>query len=392
MSRGVAWLAGATHSAREGGENPPRTRRRNGWRIILPSPNQRRHWILQLQIWEGRFGRPKSEDLRSLCAVPSRLGNTVRHADVTHLVMRIMRRIKFHLVIVVIAPIAMIASTTTASDFASAVLSYVPGSNPASGFTNPLVALGPPERMTGEGFTPGAVTPFHPCFSNDEIVSIGAGGQLTLAFDPPLRNQPNNPFGIDFIVFGNSFFTDAAYPTGTVAALAWDGGTIQVSADGITWVTVANTLADGLFPTMGSVDAAPYSPTVGAIATDPNKPVDPSWTAATLAGKSFAELVEIYAGSAGGAGVDLATVGLTEVIAVRILVPSGIHPNVEIDSVARVRSTGSAADIDHNGFVDGADLAAVLSAFGTDSPAADINQSGLVDGSDLAAVLAGWTI
>lgn len=277
-----------------------------------------------------------------------------------------------------------------ANDFATTVLSYVAGSNPANGFTNPLVALGPPERFTGEGIAPGVVTPFHPCFGTNEIVSIGAGGQLTLGFDPPLRDDAMNPFGIDFIVFGNSFFTDAAFPSGVVGALAADGGRIQVTADGVTWITIENVLADGLCPTMGWVDAPPYSQTNGVIATDPNTPVDPAWTAASLSGKTYDELVDIYDGSAGGAGVDLASVGLTQAIAVRILVPTGFHPNVEIDAVARVHTTGNPADIDGNGLINGADLAIVLSAFGTASSGADIDGNGIVNGSDLAAVLAGW--
>ena len=297
----------------------------------------------------------------------------------------------FRVAIAIFVALGLIALPTSASDFANNVLSYVAGSNPANGFTNPLVALGPPERFTGEGIAPGAVTPFHPCFGTNEIVSIGAGGQLTLSFDPPLRDQANNPFGIDFIVFGNSFFTDAAYPNGVVGALAADGGTIQVSADGITWISIPNVFADGLCPTMGWVDGGAYAATNGVIATDPNTPVDPTWTAASLSGKTYDELVGIYDGSAGGAGVDLASVGLTQAIAVRIIVPTGIHPNVEIDAVARVHASGNPADIDGNGLVNGADLAAVLTAFGTASSAADIDHSGLVDGLDLAAILAGWS-
>ena len=297
----------------------------------------------------------------------------------------------FRVAIAIFVALGLIALPTSASDFATNVLSYVAGSNPANGFTNPLVALGPPERFTGEGISPGAVTPFHPCFGTNEIVSIGAGGQLTLGFEPPLRDQANNPFGIDFIVFGNSFFTDAAYSSGVVGALAADGGTIQVSADGITWISIPNVFADGLCPTMGWVDGGAYAATNGMIATDPNTPVDPTWTAASLSGKTYDELVDIYDGSAGGAGVDLASVGLTQAIAVRIIVPTGIHPNVEIDAVARVHASGNPADIDGNGLVNGADLAAVLTAFGTASSAADIDHSGLVDGLDLAAILAGWS-
>ncbi len=297
----------------------------------------------------------------------------------------------FRIAIAIFVSFGLVALQTSAGDFANTVLSYVAGSNPANGYTNPLVALGPPERFTGEGIAPGAVTPFYPCFGTNEIVSIGAGGQLTLGFDPPLRDQANNPFGIDFIVFGNSFFTDAAFPSGVVGSLASDGGTIQVSADGINWMTIPNVFADGLCPTMGWVDAPAHSQTNGVIASDPHTPVNPVWTAASLSGKTYGELVDIYDGSAGGAGVDLASVGLTQAIAVRFIVPTGFHPNVEIDAIARVRSSGNPADIDGNGLVNGADLAAVLTAFGTASSAADIDHSGLVDGLDLAAILAGWS-
>jgi len=302
-----------------------------------------------------------------------------------------MQRFFSRVALAILVTLCLLTLPTSAEDFANTVLSYVAGSNPANGFTNPLVALGPPERFTGEGIAPGVVTPFHPCFSTNEIVSIGAGGQLTLSFDPPLRDQANNPFGIDFIVFGNSFFTDAAYPNGVVGALASDGGIIQVTADGVTWVTIANAFADGLCPTMGWVDAPPYSQTNGTIASDPNTPVDPVWTASSLSGKTYGELLQIYDGSAGGAGVDLASVGLTQAIAVRIIVPTGIHPNVEIDAVARVHASGNPADIDGDGLINGLDLAAVLSAFGTASSAPDIDRSGLVDGLDLAAILAGWS-
>lgn len=301
-----------------------------------------------------------------------------------------MERIGFHFVITVIT-FVFAGKCARAADFANAVLSYSPGTNPANGFTNPLVALGAPERFTGEGIAPGAVTPFQPCFGTNEIVSIGAGGQLTLAFSPPLRDDPRNPFGIDFIVFGNSFFTDSSYPSGGVGALAADGGTIQVSADGTTWITVTNVLADGLFPTMGSIDTSPYSQVIGQIATDAHKPVNPSWTAASLHGKSYGELVDIYAGSAGGAGVDLASIGVTEVVAVRVVVPSGLHPNVEIDAISRVFPLPAPADLNGDGVVNATDLTLLLAAFGTSLRAADIDQSGMVDGLDLAAVLAGWS-
>jgi hypothetical protein len=46
--------------------------------------------------------------------------------------------------------------------------------------------------------------------------------------------------------------------------------------------------------------------------------------------------------------------------------------------------------VDGSGTVDGADLAAVLAAWGSADPAADVNDSGTVDASDLAVILAAW--
>ena len=49
-----------------------------------------------------------------------------------------------------------------------------------------------------------------------------------------------------------------------------------------------------------------------------------------------------------------------------------------------------AGDLDGNGAVDAADLAALLGAWGTSDAAADIDASGSVDAADLAALLGGW--
>lgn len=48
------------------------------------------------------------------------------------------------------------------------------------------------------------------------------------------------------------------------------------------------------------------------------------------------------------------------------------------------------ADLNHDGFVNGADLGLMLSAWGTDNPLADLNHDGVVDGADLGSLLADW--
>jgi hypothetical protein len=48
------------------------------------------------------------------------------------------------------------------------------------------------------------------------------------------------------------------------------------------------------------------------------------------------------------------------------------------------------ADINGDGRVDAADLAALLSAWGTANDAADLNNNGTVEAADLAVLLAQW--
>jgi len=78
--------------------------------------------------------------------------------------------------------------------WADAVIS-VDATDPTPGFYAPDNALGPP--MGGGAATPG----------NTKIHSIGtAGSSIVLRFDTPIEDDPANPMGLDFIVFGNSFY------------------------------------------------------------------------------------------------------------------------------------------------------------------------------------------
>ena len=85
--------------------------------------------------------------------------------------------------------------------FASQLVSFEPGNGGVPGFDNPEVTLGPPTRTSGGFLFPGVVSPFQPAYMNTEIVSLGEGAELVLAFDHDVRNDPGNPFGIDLIVF-----------------------------------------------------------------------------------------------------------------------------------------------------------------------------------------------
>jgi PEP-CTERM motif len=191
--------------------------------------------------------------------------------------------------------------TLTRAQFADSVISYTEGSGVASGYNDPTAALGAPSQVT-PGEYGGPVDPFDPPYLSSQIVGIGNGGSLTLQFNTPIQNNPNNPFGLDFIIFGHAGFniTNGDYSGGGITdGTLFTGGTsdvrVSVSADGTTFYTLNPTLTpqvDGLFPTDGS--------------GNPFLPVNPALTAADFAGQDLAGIRALYNGSAGGAGFSLA--------------------------------------------------------------------------------------
>lgn len=228
------------------------------------------------------------------------------------------------------------APAARASDpWADRVVSFDPGVGGSSGYDLASSVLGSPTRFTGVSFGyPSAVTPFNAPFEPGEIVSLGVGGHIAVAFDEPVTNDAANPFGIDLLLFGNSFYYDRDYPNGRVGGFAGEGGTIEVSADGLDWRTIPLLSADSGFPTLGYLDlSSPYSDTPGTIDSDFTRPVDPAFDPAD---KSFAELVSAYRGSGGGLGIDLSVVGLEFISFVRVTNPDGVGGTPEIDAFADV--------------------------------------------------------
>ena len=251
--------------------------------------------------------------------------------------------------------IAALASGASASPFATSVESYDAGSNPASGFNDAATALGSPERFTGEGTSfPAGVTPFSPAFGSDELVSIGAGGHLSLGFERAITDAPGHAFGVDFIVFSNAGFADASFtdadPDNDGIGLTGDnpfvfgaGGaaTIQVSQNGTDWVTAETTTLD-LFPTLGYrdvTDATPAAP--GSVPTDFTRALDPTLTLSDFANLDFAQISALYGASGGGVGIDIASTGLDSASFVRFRNESASA--FEIDAVSVVPAPGAFA-------------------------------------------------
>lgn len=283
--------------------------------------------------------------------------------------------------------------------WADAVVSYEPGSNAAVGYTDSLTALGSPERFTGEGIFPGAVTVFNSAFGTDELVSIGEGGSLIVRFDTPVTDDPDNLYGIDLLIFGNAGFIDVNYPNGQIgmpAALFTDaGGLIEVSVDGSegSWIAVPGVTPDDLFPTQGYSDLLdPYSSVAGLVPTDFTRPVDPYLQLDDFDGKTFADVLGFYHDSGGGLGIDIGPLGLSEISYVRMSNPigSGVTPEIDALADAAPRRPG---DVDLNGTVDVSDLLLLLVGWGVlapGDPPADFDNNRLVDVNDLITLLAEW--
>jgi hypothetical protein len=188
--------------------------------------------------------------------------------------------------------------TITNAQFASGVYDYTEGSGVTAGYNDPTAALGAPSQVT-PGIYGGPVDPFDAAYLPSQIVGVGTGGSLTLQLNLPIQNDPNHPYGLDFIIFGHAGFVED-FSTGTaVDGSLYTGGTsdvrVSVSADGSTFYTLNPALApqvDGLFPTDGS--------------GNPFLPANPALTAADFGGLDLAGIRALYNGSAGGAGFSLA--------------------------------------------------------------------------------------
>ena len=188
------------------------------------------------------------------------------------------------LAITVFAGIA-VQTSAQPGGYASSVISYNTGSGFTAGYTNASSALGEPSRITPGQFG-GPVDPFSPPYLSEQLVSVGAGGHLTIQLDSPALNHPANPFGIDFMIFGNNGFviTNGDFGGGGVTDGSLFGANpgetiVSVSTDGTTYYRLTPSLTpvvDGPFPTDGRGDF--------------HKPVNPALNNNSFGGKNLSEI------------------------------------------------------------------------------------------------------
>jgi len=172
------------------------------------------------------------------------------------------------------------------------------------------------------------------------VTTVKTGGYLTVKFDNPITNDASHRYGMDFIVFGNSFFSGSVSATAstnmenvTIASsgVAAEPTTVSVSPDGVNWYTFSTPTADNLWPTQAFTwDSTTHS---WGAESDWTKPVDPTLKASDVTGKSVADAIKLYAGSAGGTAFDIGVSGFSSISYIRFTGSGG-----EIDGISRVSS------------------------------------------------------
>ena len=269
--------------------------------------------------------------------------------------------------------VTALAADFDPNDFAIEVVSYKDGG--ASSHNDPNTALGRPSVNTDYFSADRPIVPVIAAWEQDQVVKIGFGGHLVLKFSHKVADDENNPYGVDFIVFGNAFqkigggvnweYQDPATVTITSDDVYAEPGLVSVSQDGQTWYTYRDPnlpRADTFAPTLGriydpnsAVDAYPgWDNQWWAHVTNPTIPLDPNLTPADFVGKTVAEVCAIYGASAGGTGFDLQDLTVADYAAltadeqtgrkwiqyVKVEYTGSILYETEIDAVADVSSCG----------------------------------------------------
>ena len=216
--------------------------------------------------------------------------------------------------------LAAVVSSRADDPYADTVVSYTPGTGLNTSFENSGAALGAPT---------GSATITSPAFSNTSIAGVGNGGELTLAFNTPILDDPaGHADGMDFTIFGNEFFILGS--KGISGVFNHTGLTVWVSQDNINYYELNSPVgADDLFPSEGSGDAG--------------LPVSPALSLSSFVGLSGSQALSLYNGSAGGASYSISwaedasgdPVNLPSVSYVRIEGSGGFG---YVDSIARVES------------------------------------------------------
>lgn len=237
-------------------------------------------------------------------------------------------------------------------------------------YDDPLAVLGEPASLAVNFDPIIGNAPFHvklvePAYNRDVdgrkvIVTLNRQsvngnyvyGSLTVKFDHLIQDDPANPYGVDFQVFGNTFYVGSDFVGDASDMRAYNlvGGVfdepllVSVSPDGVNWYTYTNgPFCDTTFPTHGyEWDAAQHDATGNGWTKkrmDFTKPVNPALAnvlGAVGGTLPAVDAIKLYAGSGGGTGFDLAETGFESIQYIRVEAAAGYYAG-EVDAFSDVR-------------------------------------------------------
>jgi hypothetical protein len=163
--------------------------------------------------------------------------------------------------------------------------------------------------------------------TNTIITEINVGGEITVNMGRKIYDDPNNPYGIDFMVFGYSFYNSSGYngqindfaDEGAITLTSGTAGTfgsptiVSVSQDGTNWYTYP------YVPFIIPDNAYRWDDTNHVWTDEPmneTKPLNPSLNLPP--GITVDNALDEYVGACGGTGYDLKPSGLPWIQYVRI--------------------------------------------------------------------------
>ena len=191
------------------------------------------------------------------------------------------------------------------------------------------------------------------------VVTVLQGGYITLKFDSPVYDDPQNWNLKDFIVFGNAAFTSVGYvfpstnmetyKIGSGSGGSWENAIVSVSQDGENFYSLSAG-ADNFAPTQMS--AWNWVENTWSNDLDYTKPVPDNLVKTDFAGLYVSGAIDLYKGSAGGTAYDISglpldvdSMGRKWFQYVKFACPSDAVEGAEIDAVTRVSHRVDASSI-----------------------------------------------
>jgi hypothetical protein len=203
-----------------------------------------------------------------------------------------------------LAVVALSAATAHASPWADKVMDYHPGTI-RSDYQVGTASLGKTASSTGV-----VVTPFNAPFSSNELTGIGPGGNLILRLGQTAATGHGYTLGVHAGVnlqLAPGTTAQAGNPASTFSVRRSD---ISVSYDNITWVPLQNDVVFNV-PTnwySEGVTAPVSQTTAGTKEADFTKPF--TGALGDFNGLTYAQMLTLLDGSAGGKWFDLTNVNL----------------------------------------------------------------------------------